>query len=60
MEDLIDRYKNITVAEINQASNEILTPKNLTIRVSNNNQSFSKEELKTILKNCRDKLDVKQ
>ena len=59
MEDLIDRYKNITVDEINQASNEILTPKNLTISVSNNNQSFSKEELKTILRNCRGKLEVK-
>lgn len=58
MEDLIDRYKNITVDEINQASNEILAPKNLTISVSNNNQRFSKEELKTILRNCRDKLEM--
>lgn len=58
MEDLIDRYKNITVDKINQASNEILTPKNLTISVSNNNQRFSKEELKTLLQNCRDKLEV--
>ena len=58
MEDLIDRYKNITVDEINQASNEILAPKNLTISVSNNNQRFSKEELKTLLQNCRDKLEV--
>lgn len=58
MEDLIDRYRNITVDEINQASNEILTSKNLTISVSNNNQRFSKEELKILLRSCREKLEV--
>lgn len=58
MEDLIERYKNITVDEINQAANEILDPRNLMISVSNNNQRFSKEELKIVLRNCRDKLEV--
>ena len=58
MEDLVSRYKNITVDEINRASNEVLSPKNLTISVSNNNQRFSKEELKTLLRRCRDKLEV--
>lgn len=60
MDDLVNRYKNITVDEINQASKEILVPKNLTISVSNNNQRVSKEELKTVLKNCRDKLEVNE
>ena len=58
LEDLVDRYKNITVDEINLASNEVLSPKNLTISVSNNNQRFSKEELKIVLRNCRDKVET--
>lgn len=59
MEDLIARYKNITLDKINQASNEILKPKNLTITVSNNNKKFDKKSLYTLLQDCRKKLEVK-
>ncbi|MBQ2614706.1 MAG: insulinase family protein [Clostridia bacterium] len=58
VDDLIERYKKITIEDIRYAANEILKPKNLIISVSNNNKILSKAHLTKSLKDCRKKLEV--
>lgn len=56
IDELSERYKSVTVNEINEASSKIFSSKNLVITVSNDNKKHSKDELFSVCKVLRKEL----
>ena len=56
IDELSERYKSVTVNEINEAASKIFSSKNLMITVSNDNKKYSKDELFSVCKVLRKEL----
>jgi predicted Zn-dependent peptidase len=57
IDTVINQYSKITIQELTDVSNSVLSSKNLIVTITNNTEIYKKEKLKKLLKKLRDMLD---